>query len=157
MRLLPLLTAAETRVAEEGHPGSLDELMERAGASVADLVLRAFPGRVTVVCGKGKNGGDGRICARVLGDGRAGALHQILERSLVRLFGPARLVRRQQRLQPHCSASMTTATAAASSRECVIESSIFPAPTLAAHFAVRPERNTPGFGRPRTSISFQVK
>ena len=66
MRLLPLLTAAETRAAEEAHPGSLDELMERAGAAVAGLVLRAFPGRVTVVCGKGKNGGDGRICARVL-------------------------------------------------------------------------------------------
>jgi len=66
VRLLPLLTAAETRAAEEAHPGSLDELMERAGAAVAGLVLRAFPGRVTVVCGKGKNGGDGRICARVL-------------------------------------------------------------------------------------------
>jgi NAD(P)H-hydrate epimerase len=68
MRLLPLLTAAETRLAEEAHPGALDELMERAGASVADLVLRSFPGRVTVVCGKGKNGGDGRICARILDD-----------------------------------------------------------------------------------------
>jgi hypothetical protein len=52
---------------------------------------------------------------------------------------------------------MTTATAAASSRECVIDSSIFPAPTFSAHLAVRPERKTPGFGRPRTSISFQVK
>ncbi len=66
MRLLPLLTADETRVAEQAHPGSLDELMERAGAAVAELVLRSFPGRVTVVCGKGKNGGDGKICARVL-------------------------------------------------------------------------------------------
>jgi ADP-dependent NAD(P)H-hydrate dehydratase / NAD(P)H-hydrate epimerase len=66
MRLLPLLTAAETRRAEEAHQGSLDELMERAGAAVADLVLREFPGRVTVVCGKGNNGGDGKVCARVL-------------------------------------------------------------------------------------------
>ena len=66
MRLLPLLTADETRRAEEAYPGSLDELMERAGATVAELVQRSFPGRVTVVCGKGKNGGDGRICARVL-------------------------------------------------------------------------------------------
>ena len=40
--------------------------MERAGVTVAELVLESFPGRVTVVCGKGKNGGDGRICARVL-------------------------------------------------------------------------------------------
>ena len=66
MRLVPLLTAAETRLAEEAHQGPLEELMERAGTAVAELVLRQFPGRVTVVCGKGKNGGDGRVCARVL-------------------------------------------------------------------------------------------
>ena len=66
MRLLPLLTAEETRRAEAAHSGSLDELMERAGTAVAELVLRSFPGRVTVVCGKGNNGGDGKICARVL-------------------------------------------------------------------------------------------
>jgi NAD(P)H-hydrate epimerase len=66
VRLLPLLTADETRRAEEAYPGPLDELMERAGTTVADVVLRGFPGRVTVVCGKGNNGGDGRVCARVL-------------------------------------------------------------------------------------------
>jgi hydroxyethylthiazole kinase-like uncharacterized protein yjeF len=66
MRLQPLLTAAETRAAEEAHQGSLDELMERAGAAIADTVLRQFPGRVTVVCGKGNNGGDGKVCARLL-------------------------------------------------------------------------------------------
>jgi len=66
VRLEPLLTAEETRRAEEAHPGPLDELMERAGAAVADVVLRRFPGRVTVVCGGGNNGGDGRVCARVL-------------------------------------------------------------------------------------------
>ncbi|HEY2325924.1 MAG TPA: NAD(P)H-hydrate dehydratase [Gaiellaceae bacterium] len=66
MRTEPLLTAEETRAAEEAHAGSLEELMERAGAAVADLVLRRFPGRVTVVCGGGNNGGDGKVCARVL-------------------------------------------------------------------------------------------
>jgi NAD(P)H-hydrate epimerase len=66
MRLQPLLTADETRRAEAAHQGSLDELMERAGSAVAAVVLRGFPGRVTVVCGKGNNGGDGKVCARVL-------------------------------------------------------------------------------------------
>jgi NAD(P)H-hydrate epimerase len=68
MRLDPLLTADETRAAEAAHQGSLDELMERAGTAVAELVLREFPGRVTVVCGNGMNGGDGKVCARVLRD-----------------------------------------------------------------------------------------
>ena len=66
MRLEPLLTADETRAAEEAHTGPLDELMQRAGAAVAAVVLRRFPGRVTVVCGAGNNGGDGKICAAVL-------------------------------------------------------------------------------------------
>jgi NAD(P)H-hydrate epimerase len=64
--LRPLLTAEETRAAEEAHQGSLDELMERAGTAVADLVAERFPGNVAVVCGGGNNGGDGRVCARVL-------------------------------------------------------------------------------------------
>jgi NAD(P)H-hydrate epimerase len=64
--LQPLLTAAETRRAEEAHQGPLAELMERAGTAVAEVVLRGFPGRVTVVCGRGNNGGDGKVCARIL-------------------------------------------------------------------------------------------
>ena len=40
--------------------------MERAGTAVARVVLARFPGRVAVVCGGGNNGGDGRVCARVL-------------------------------------------------------------------------------------------
>ena len=66
MRFEALLTADETRRAEEAHQGSMEDLMERAGSAVAELVLREFPGRVTVVCGRGNNGGDGKVCARVL-------------------------------------------------------------------------------------------
>ena len=40
--------------------------MERAGTAVAELVAERYPGRVAVVCGEGNNGGDGRVCARVL-------------------------------------------------------------------------------------------
>ena len=64
--MIPLLTAEETRRAEEAYEGSLDELMERAGAAVAHGVLDSYEGRVAVVCGAGNNGGDGRVCARVL-------------------------------------------------------------------------------------------
>jgi hydroxyethylthiazole kinase-like uncharacterized protein yjeF len=66
MSLEPLLTADETRRAEEAHEGPLEELMERAGIAVAQVVLERYPGRVAVVCGAGNNGGDGRVCARVL-------------------------------------------------------------------------------------------
>jgi NAD(P)H-hydrate epimerase len=66
MNLEPLLTADETRRAEAAHEGPLEELMERAGIAVADVVLERFPGRVAVVCGEGNNGGDGRVTARVL-------------------------------------------------------------------------------------------
>jgi NAD(P)H-hydrate epimerase len=69
--LEPLYSASEMRAAEErypGYPGSAGELMERAGAAVAQEVLRTYPGarRVAVVCGGGANGGDGRIAARIL-------------------------------------------------------------------------------------------
>ena len=68
-----LYTAAEMRAAEERYPkypDSIPELMERAGAAVADVVMRAFPGARTFacVCGGGSNGGDGRVAARLLRD-----------------------------------------------------------------------------------------
>ena len=69
LRPEPLVTAAEIAAAEQAHPGypdSMAELMERAGAAVARVVLDRFPGRVAVVCGRGSNGGDGRVAARVL-------------------------------------------------------------------------------------------
>ena len=69
----PLYTAAEMRAAEEaypGYPGTANELMERAGRAVADVVLSDFAEcrSVSVVCGGGSNGGDGRIAARLLAD-----------------------------------------------------------------------------------------
>ena len=60
---------------------------------------------------------------------------------------------RAARAQP----SEATATACASSRECVIERSTEPTPSAAARSASRPERRTAGFGRPAISISCQAK
>jgi NAD(P)H-hydrate epimerase len=43
------------------------ELMERAGEGLAGVVADQVPGgRIAVVCGKGNNGGDGLVAARVL-------------------------------------------------------------------------------------------
>jgi ADP-dependent NAD(P)H-hydrate dehydratase / NAD(P)H-hydrate epimerase len=64
--LEPLYTAEEMKVAEAGH--DVEALMERAGGAVAAMVARDYPGaRVVAVCGKGANGGDGRIAAQKLG------------------------------------------------------------------------------------------
>jgi hydroxyethylthiazole kinase-like uncharacterized protein yjeF len=69
--LTPLLDAETMRdvdrwaIETRGVP-SLD-LMERAGAGVVRMVERLAPdGPVAVVCGKGNNGGDGLVVARLL-------------------------------------------------------------------------------------------
>jgi hydroxyethylthiazole kinase-like uncharacterized protein yjeF len=61
-----LYTADEMKAAEAGH--DVDVLMERAARAVADAVLGRFPDarRIRAVCGKGANGGDGRIAVRLL-------------------------------------------------------------------------------------------
>jgi NAD(P)H-hydrate epimerase len=67
----PLPDASEQRtldqwaIKELGIPGL--ELMERAGDGLADVVgWTVVSGTITVVCGKGNNGGDGLVCARLL-------------------------------------------------------------------------------------------
>ena len=64
----PLYTADEMRVAEQGH--DVETMMESAGRAVANAVLRRYPDarRIVGICGKGANGGDGRIALRVLAE-----------------------------------------------------------------------------------------
>jgi NAD(P)H-hydrate epimerase len=64
--LEPLYTAEEMRAAEAGH--DVDAMMQRAGAAVAEELMRRFPDarRVALHAGGGANGGDGKIAAEIL-------------------------------------------------------------------------------------------
>src|SRR5688500_4248848 len=58
------------RAIDAAAPEGFEVLVERAGAAVARVALEELAGaygrRVVAVCGKGNNGADGRVAARVL-------------------------------------------------------------------------------------------
>src|SRR5438477_4367404 len=66
----PILTAEAMRSAEQGAIAlgtSVEELMERAGAALAEAAYRfAGPMPALILCGPGNNGGDGYVAARHL-------------------------------------------------------------------------------------------
>jgi NAD(P)H-hydrate epimerase len=61
-----LYTSEEMRAAEAGH--DVDAMMQRAGGTVAEELMRRFPDarRIALHAGGGANGGDGRIAAEIL-------------------------------------------------------------------------------------------
>ncbi len=69
--LKPLPDAAEQRALDTwaietlGIPGAT--LMDRAGTELARITAERVPtGNIALVCGRGNNGGDGQVAARVL-------------------------------------------------------------------------------------------
>src|ERR1700733_3701653 len=79
---MKILTATEMQAVDrwtaEEFGVSLETLMEAAGGAVAKFCLRQYPALspVVVLCGKGNNGGDGFVAARVLA--QAGCLVRVL-------------------------------------------------------------------------------
>src|SRR6185312_12524954 len=69
---MEILTAAEMAATDrrtaDGFGISMRTLMENAGSAVARFCLREYgvAKRIAVLCGKGNNGGDGFVAARVL-------------------------------------------------------------------------------------------
>lgn len=61
-----LMRATDRWAIEERNVAALD-LMERAGEGLARVIAEVAPeGRIAIVCGKGNNGGDGLVAARLL-------------------------------------------------------------------------------------------
>ncbi|MEQ1946457.1 MAG: NAD(P)H-hydrate dehydratase [Bryobacteraceae bacterium] len=81
---MKIITTAQSREAdritiERGTPANV--LMERAGSCLYEFIERTFhplwEQRVAIFCGKGNNGGDGLVLARML-DGRVASLQVVL-------------------------------------------------------------------------------
>ncbi|HYG71400.1 MAG TPA: NAD(P)H-hydrate epimerase, partial [Actinomycetota bacterium] len=114
--MIPVLSPAQAAALDAASVErgvTVDALMERAGHELASAVLGvaggAYGRRVVVVCGKGNNGGDGYVAARVLalagasvcvialaggdGDGPADVNRRRLARATARVRGPEALGR----------------------------------------------------------------
>ncbi len=94
------------RVTSECHGVASTTLMENAGAGVASFVRACRPEakRITVVCGKGNNGGDGFVAARHLRE--AGCdVRVVLLAAMADVQGDAAFMLRKLGMPPTCVAS----------------------------------------------------
>ena len=70
--MLPIVTPDQMRLIDTEATESFNTLVQRAGAAVARHAVRMLGGTygrvVNVVVGKGNNGADGRVAARLLAD-----------------------------------------------------------------------------------------
>ncbi|HKO12786.1 MAG TPA: NAD(P)H-hydrate dehydratase [Acidobacteriaceae bacterium] len=101
---MKILTADEMRAVDQltterfGVPSL--ELMRNAGSAVARFILREYPAcrRITVLCGKGNNGGDGFVAARRL-EAAGCAVRVVLLANPAELKGDAKAVFEEMGLQ----------------------------------------------------------
>lgn len=111
---MKVLSAAEMRACDERTVERFGAtwlgLMESAGFAVAAFVMRQFPraARITVLCGKGNNGGDGLVAARVLGINNR-QVRIVLLASVEKLSGEPQAM--YEKLSPTLQRSLLTVTA----------------------------------------------
>lgn len=100
----PVLTADAMRAAEAACVAAgttLAELMERAGAAVADTAWRMAAGApILILCGPGNNGGDGYVAARRLAERGAAVRVAALTDPATELARARRGQGRSRRLMP---------------------------------------------------------
>jgi len=116
---MKIVTAAEMReidrITTEKYGLPSLALMENAGSAVARFALEQYPDakQITVVCGKGNNGGDGFVAARkLLENGREVTV--LLLASPVDVRGDAQAMLRRLPLPPRCVKSPEELASAAS-------------------------------------------
>ena len=84
------MQAMESRAVEKG--GAMEQLMEAAGTAAVRLLQQKWEVRgkaVAILCGKGNNGGDGYVAARLLRD--AGAkVSVVLAEGCPKMLSPAK-------------------------------------------------------------------